>query len=275
MSETPRFSSLIVSRPRRRLFRIAPVAALLLALSVHLATALALLISHFLFIEVMQPAQLVANDDPPFVIKLPRQVTGGASSAEPARFGVPQPAGGREESARDAAVRSRPAVTQPDPLAPPAAFVPREELRTGVGTGHGSSSGFVGNDAFPDGNCLSDCGDGPGNRPGFADGPPDGVYQEGDPRLHLPMIIEASRILPAYPDIARRAHVQGSVLLRIIVRADGTVGVIEVLRSPDPRLGFDLAAIEAVKQWRYEPARLGALPVAVQLSVMVEFVISR
>jgi len=41
------------------------------------------------------------------------------------------------------------------------------------------------------------------------------------------------------------------------------------------RLGFDLAAIEAVKQWRYEPARLGAVPVSVQLSVMVEFVISR
>lgn len=48
-----------------------------------------------------------------------------------------------------------------------------------------------------------------------------------------------------------------------------------MLSSPDPRFGFDLAAIEAVKQWRYRPAMLGRRRVAVQASVMVEFSLSR
>jgi protein TonB len=88
------------------------------------------------------------------------------------------------------------------------------------------------------------------------------------------VIIPSSRKLPDYPDLARRARVEGTVILLIGIESDGRVGAVEVLRSPDPRYGFDLAAIEAVKQWRYRPALLGGRPVAVQANVMVEFTLS-
>jgi outer membrane biosynthesis protein TonB len=47
------------------------------------------------------------------------------------------------------------------------------------------------------------------------------------------------------------------------------------MSAPDPRYGFDLATLEAVKQWRYQPALLGGRPVAVQASITFEFSISR
>jgi outer membrane biosynthesis protein TonB len=50
---------------------------------------------------------------------------------------------------------------------------------------------------------------------------------------------------------------------------------VQVIRSPDQRWGFDLAAIEAVKRWRYRPALLDGRPVAVYAQVMVEFTLAR
>jgi outer membrane biosynthesis protein TonB len=48
-----------------------------------------------------------------------------------------------------------------------------------------------------------------------------------------------------------------------------------VIQAPDARFGFELAAIEAVKRWRYRPARLGGRPVAVQATVHIEFTLAR
>jgi protein TonB len=89
------------------------------------------------------------------------------------------------------------------------------------------------------------------------------------------VVILGSRRLPDYPDLARRVRVEGTVVLLINIEGDGRVGAVEVLRSPDLRYGFDLAAIEAVREWRYRPALLDGRPVAVQATVMVEFTISR
>jgi protein TonB len=61
----------------------------------------------------------------------------------------------------------------------------------------------------------------------------------------------------------------------VVIEADGRVGEIQVLRSPDQRWGFDLAAIGAVKEWRYEPALMNDRPVAAYITVMVEFTLSR
>jgi protein TonB len=66
-----------------------------------------------------------------------------------------------------------------------------------------------------------------------------------------------------------------SVILLAVVDKDGRVGEIEVMKSPDPRWGFDLAAIDAVKQWRYQPALMNGAPVAAYIQVMVEFTLAR
>ena len=76
-------------------------------------------------------------------------------------------------------------------------------------------------------------------------------------------------IAPAYPELARRAHVEGTVLLEAIIDVDGRVREARILGSAHPLL--EAAALEAVRQWRYRSARIGERPVAVSLSVVVTF----
>ncbi len=82
-----------------------------------------------------------------------------------------------------------------------------------------------------------------------------------------PVAIET--IAPAYPELARRAHVEGVVLLEAIIGVDGSVRDVRVLRSAHALL--EPAALEAVRRWRYRAARIGDRPVAVYLSVVVTF----
>lgn len=70
------------------------------------------------------------------------------------------------------------------------------------------------------------------------------------------------------PGAARQAGVFGMVILEIIIGADGTVQNAKVLRSI-PML--DQAAIDAVKQWVYEPTLLNGAPVPVIMTATVNF----
>ena len=72
-----------------------------------------------------------------------------------------------------------------------------------------------------------------------------------------------------YTDEARRANLSGEVVLEIVVRRDGTVGDIKMLRRLGS--GLDQRAIDAVRQWRFAPARLKGTPVDVVVEVGVEF----
>ena len=65
---------------------------------------------------------------------------------------------------------------------------------------------------------------------------------------------------PGYPALSRRLGEQGQVLLDVHILADGSVGGIKLRRSS----GFhrlDGAALEAVRHWRYVPARRGTEPI--------------
>ena len=70
-------------------------------------------------------------------------------------------------------------------------------------------------------------------------------------------------VAPTYPEAARRANVSGVVILQLTIGTNGAVTDVRVLRSI-PLL--DAAAIEAAKQWQYEPAP-GTTPVTVTVSV--------
>lgn len=76
---------------------------------------------------------------------------------------------------------------------------------------------------------------------------------------------------PRYPEAARRLRLQASVLLQVFVREDGSVGEVTVLRCTRPRVGFEEAALDAVRQWRYRPATAGGRPVATTVTVKVDF----
>jgi periplasmic protein TonB len=73
---------------------------------------------------------------------------------------------------------------------------------------------------------------------------------------------------PAYPQLARAARVQGTVVLNGVISKDGTVRSVELVRG-HPLLVA--AAINAVKSWQYESGRLNGQPVDVQIVIEVNF----
>jgi len=75
---------------------------------------------------------------------------------------------------------------------------------------------------------------------------------------------------PSYPALARRLREQGTVVLRVLVSADGSAQQVELQRSSGwPRL--DRIARQTVRQWRFVPARQGPLAVAAWVLIPIEF----
>jgi periplasmic protein TonB len=74
---------------------------------------------------------------------------------------------------------------------------------------------------------------------------------------------------PDYSDAARKAKYQGSVILWLVVGADGRPHNLRVARSLG--MGLDEKALDAVRQWRFQPATLHRQPVAVEINVEVSF----
>lgn len=80
------------------------------------------------------------------------------------------------------------------------------------------------------------------------------------------------RIEPAYPEIAVQAHIEGTVILEATTDVYGRVAAVRVLRS----LQFlDEAAIDAVRQWVYEPLLVNGRPRPVTFTVTVRFVLKK
>jgi TonB family protein len=78
----------------------------------------------------------------------------------------------------------------------------------------------------------------------------------------IAQIESGSRALPVYPPAAYAARYECSVVVAAVIHEDGTVGEVEVMEATAPKLGFEEATIDAIKQWRFEPARLNGEPVA-------------
>jgi protein TonB len=89
----------------------------------------------------------------------------------------------------------------------------------------------------------------------------------------LPVVKEArllKQVDPEYPREAQREGVEGSIELRLTVKADGKVADIEVVQA-DPADIFERAAISAVRRWRYEPRREDGVAVDSRTRVRLEF----
>ena len=76
------------------------------------------------------------------------------------------------------------------------------------------------------------------------------------------------KVDPTYPPEARAAHVKGTVRLHVVLGVDGAPMIVEAV-SGDPALVN--SAVEAVRQWRYEPTTLNGAPVEVDTAIDVVF----
>jgi protein TonB len=84
--------------------------------------------------------------------------------------------------------------------------------------------------------------------------------------------VKAARLVksvpPVYPAVARSQRIAGNVSLDAVVGTDGNVSTMKVLSGPAM---LHRAALDAVKQWHYEPAMLDGKPTASHLTVIVQF----
>ncbi|HEY4740299.1 MAG TPA: energy transducer TonB [Candidatus Acidoferrales bacterium] len=76
------------------------------------------------------------------------------------------------------------------------------------------------------------------------------------------------QVQPVYPQIAKTAHVQGTVLLHAIISKDGSVQELQYVSGPPLLMK---AAMDAVREWRYQPTLLNGEPVEVETTVSVIF----
>jgi len=142
-------------------------------------------------------------------------------------------------------------------LGDPMAAIPNGPLSNGTGSGGGIGSGSGGGVGS---------GEGPGVGPGKGGGIGGGVFHVGG-GVSAPRPVFSPD--PEYSEEARKAKYQGTVVLGLVVGPDGRPRDMKVLRSLG--LGLDEKAIEAVKNWRFDPAVKDGKPVAVYISVEVDF----
>lgn len=140
---------------------------------------------------------------------------------------------------------------------PVAVALPTAPPSSGVGSGGGIGSGS--------GSGIG-VGRGSGVGPGSGGGIGGGVFKVGG-GISAPRPIATPD--PVYTEAAREAKTQGTCILWLIVDAEGRPRDIRVVHGLG--FGLDAKAIEAVKQWRFEPALKDGRPVNVQISVEVGF----
>lgn len=155
--------------------------------------------------------------------------------------------------------------------APPTTPMDMDTFLPGPGTGEDGPGLF-------DGPACPECGVGPGVGPGDGPGvgPGDGGGDDDQPMkitvgMTRPVIVH--QVQPRYTELARRAGIQGTVIVEAVIDQKGHVTNVRVLRGLP--MGLDRAAVEAIQQWRFTPALLADRPVTVYFTLTVNFSIQR
>ena len=223
-----------------------------------------------------QVITLVGNEIGPYVLPESKTTTGGgggggeADKLQASKGGLPKLA--MEQITPPAVVLRNedpklavpPSVVVPPALNLPTSIQLGDALKgvlgppsSGTGTGGGIGSGSGGGVGS---------GIGPGVGDGYGGGYGGGVYRVGGG-------VTSPRVLydpdPEFSEEARKAKYQGTVVLWVVVGVNGRASDIRVAQSLG--MGLDEKAIEAVKNWRFEPARMNGHPVPVQVQVQVNF----
>lgn len=138
--------------------------------------------------------------------------------------------------------------TAPEPVAVAVAATPSPAIGAGV---EGGVPGGV-----------------PGGIPGGPVVPAGPLWAGGE--ITAPVVIH--RVQPAYPIMAQNARVEGAVKLEAVILRDGQVGDIRVVQGL--RFGCTQAAIEALKNWRFQPGEYRGIPADVYFELTVDFILN-
>lgn len=175
-------------------------------------------------------------------------------------------------------VTPKPVEREPEPLpsnvlvAPVVAAAADARDREGVverGQGNADSQGpGTGGGSGPGQGTGSGEGLGAGIGDGSGGGTGGGPYRPGS-GIEPPRLVR--EVKADYTEDARRRGISGDVVLEIVVRSDGSVGDVRILQGLGS--GLDGRAVQAVRQWRFAPARRRGTPVDVIVEVAVEFIL--
>jgi TonB family protein len=75
-----------------------------------------------------------------------------------------------------------------------------------------------------------------------------------------------TKAVPQYPPAAKKAKIQGTVVLSVVIGDDGNVENIQVVSGPNE---LQQSSIDAVRQWTYKPYLLNGNPVEVKTTIHV------
>ena len=78
-------------------------------------------------------------------------------------------------------------------------------------------------------------------------------------------------VKPDYTAAAKKARIQGNVVMEAVVREDGTVGDVTVTKSLDTQHGLAEEAVKAMKKWEFKPGTKDGKPVPVAVEVEMTF----
>ena len=192
--------------------------------------------------EVPPPQPAPPQPPPPQPVVTPTPAPTPAPDPPPAPPAVkapvaPQPADQKDETG------------VVSPARPSASQGPGTGGNAGAGTGRGVGEG-----------------EGSGIGAGSGGGTGGGPYRPGA-GIDPPRLLQ--EVKANYTEEARRQGIQGDVTLEIVVQRDGSVGSVRVLHGLEA--GLDRRAVEAVRQWRFTPARRYGTPVDVIAEVSVRF----
>ena len=174
---------------------------------------------------------------------------------------LPSPPSGRARASSSSPSPVTDRTTVAAPIEPPTGIAP-ETGRESIATGTLNSVAAI------------ERGDGSVDGIGIAESVPSAPLAQatllGPQRLHQG--IQAPRktvdVAPRYPTLARDSRVEGTVILDVIIDEHGIVTSTRVLKS----VAFlDQAAIDAVRQWKFTPARLNGEAIPIVMTVTVTF----
>ena len=214
-----------------------------ISIAVHAVALLALFVIP-LVANVVVPTVMVKVDDYVRVAPAP----------PPPEF-MPRPA------SRASVAPTRTDTTAPIPTAAPPSILPERDVPASFPGPIAPDSSSIGTPGgLPPGLVSS----GPPPRP--PDPPrPAGPVRVADLPVAPRKIVDAR---PIYPDIARMARKEGTVVMEAVIDPSGHVTQLRLIRSI-PLL--DQAALDAVRQWRYTPSLYGGRPVSVLMTVTIRF----